>query len=311
VVLLLMLGSTTGTSQKDTAKIGMYLTNLYDFNIADGSYVAEFWTWALFGNDSLDFAESQEVTNSKKTFFTNSDKEKKKGLNWAQKKCTTTVLHDWDVRNFPFDRQKLTLTVEEVFKDTTEMVYIADRLNSKVNANLDLDEWDIDKFIVNEKVTAYNTTYGDPELSGNSSYPAFSAEIFLTRKHSWTAFWKLATGVYVAFFISILVFWIYPPDLETRIGLAVGGLFAAVGNKYIVESVVPSTTQTTLIDAIHMCTFGAILLIVLMTVYLSRLQHNGNEKLSFKLERITSYSILGLYVILNVFFVWKALIAKG
>ncbi len=311
LLLALCLCGTPLFGQKDTAKIGVFVTNLYDFNIADGSYVAEFWTWALFRNDSLDFDNRQEVTNSKKSAFSNGSREKKGGLNWSQQKCTTAVIYDWDVRNFPFDRQRLMLSIEDALADTSALVYLADTANSRVNAALSLDEWDIDGFTSEAGATTYNTTYGDPELVGSSAYPVFKASIGLTRKHCWTQFWKLVTGVYVAFLISILVFWIQPPQLDTRIGLAVGGLFAAVGNKYIVENIVPTTTQTTMIDLIHMTTFAAILLIVFATVYLSRLEHMGQPERSARLEKRAAWLILAGYAVLNVFFVLHALALKG
>lgn len=78
--------------------------------------------------------------------------------------------------------------------------------------------------------------------------------------------------------ISLMVFRIKPREPESRLGLAVGGLFAAVGNKYIVEGIVPpNTTQNTLIDTIHNVTFGAILIIVIMTIYITTLQHKKQK----------------------------------
>jgi hypothetical protein len=295
------------TAQKDSVKIGLYITNLYDFNLADGSYVAEFWTWCLYKKDSLDFKETQEITKSKKTAFSNYALQKKGGLNWAQKKCTTTVLQDWDVRNFPFDHQVLTINLEETILDTTAMYYVADTFNSKINESLSLDEWHIDGFKIKTASVRYNTTYGDPELTGQSVYPAVCATVNLTRQHSWTTFIKLVTGLYVAFLISLMVFRIMPPDSESRIGLAVGGLFAAVGNKYIVETIVPTTTQNTMIDNIHNVTFGAILLIVIMTIYISGLYFNQKESKAYFLDRMSFWGILGLFVALNGYLIVKGI----
>lgn len=68
-------------AQKDSATVGVFITNLDDFDLADGSFVAEFRTWTLFKNDILSFKESQEITKSKKTSFTNFYAQKKGGLN--------------------------------------------------------------------------------------------------------------------------------------------------------------------------------------------------------------------------------------
>jgi hypothetical protein len=295
------------SAQKDAAKVGIYITNLYDFNLADGSYVAEFWTWALYKNDKLDFKETQEITKSKKTAFSNYFLQKKNGFNWAQKKCTTTVLQDWDVRNFPFDNQTLNINLEESMLDTNSIIYEADINNSKISDALSLDEWRVDTFSLNSTNVRYNTTYGDPELTGESVYPSVCATIKLTRQHSWTTFIKLVTGLYVAFLISLMVFRIMPPDSESRIGLAVGGLFAAVGNKYIVETIVPTTTQNTMIDNIHNVTFGAILVIVIMTIYISRLYYEEQKEKAFFFDRLSFWSIFTLFILLNGFLISKGL----
>lgn len=64
-------------SAKDSVKVGIYITNLYDFNLADGSFVAEFWTWSLHNNDNLSFKDTQEVIKAKKTVCTNFATQKK------------------------------------------------------------------------------------------------------------------------------------------------------------------------------------------------------------------------------------------
>lgn len=304
-LLALLLHALSGLSaQVDTAKVGLYVTNLYDFNIADGSFTTEFWTWTIYKNDSLNFEDTQEVTHSKKTNFANYNLEDAGASgNWMQKKCTAVILQDWDVRLFPFDKQVLSINLEDALNDTTALIYKADVANSKVSDSLLLDEWTIDSFGVRANSIRYNTTYGDPDLQGESVYPSISAQIYLTRSHSKVTFIKLVTGVYVAFFISLLVFLIQPHDTDTRIGLAVGGLFAAVGNKYIVESVVPTTTQTTLVDIIHITTFAAILFIVIMVIVISRNYHFGRQARAHRLEKLSFWATLLAFVGINAYLI--------
>ena len=152
----------------------------------------------------------------------------------------------------------------------------------------------------------YNTTYGDPTLQGESVYPSVKMNLYLSRTHSAVTLMKLITGVLVAFLISVLVFFIKPADTETRIGLAVGGLFAAVGNKYIVESVVPTSTQTTLVDYVHLATFAEILFIILMIIIIGYQYYSEREaqavrleKFSFWISLISFSGVLG-YLLLSV-----------
>ncbi|NBX51658.1 hypothetical protein EBT25_17420, partial [bacterium] len=92
--------------------------------------------------------------------------------------------------------------------------------------------------------TNYNTSFGDIE-SSLTAVPKFEIIVTIKRLSSWLILFKLITGIIVAFLISSCVFWIKPINTDPRFGLCVGGLFAAIGNKYIVESIVPSTNELT------------------------------------------------------------------
>ena len=119
-------------------------------------------------------------------------------------------------------------------------------------------------------------------------------------KNSWLSLFKLITGVVVAFFISCLVFLIKPTNVDPRFGLCVGGLFAAVGNKYIIEGTVPSTNTITMLDNIHNLTYVLILLIILVSIFSLKLFEKGTEKSirqSQRVDRISLFVIIGIYLL--------------
>jgi hypothetical protein len=119
----------------------------------------------------------------------------------------------------------------------------------------------------------------------------------------------MLTGAYVAFLISCLVFFLSSEYQDSRFGLCVGGLFAAIGNKYIVESIVPTSTTNTLMDNVHNLTFSFILLVVLITMISLNLFHTGDEKkirLSKKIDRTCFYAIISIYAIINFILIYEA-----
>jgi hypothetical protein len=305
-VLLLVLINSFIRSADDTCKVGIYFNSLTDFNISDQSFSSDFWMWFNYSNDSLQFNDALEVTNSKSSSFTNYSKMKKDGINWDMMKFSAVVFKEWDVSAFPFDKQKLTLHIDHTIYDTKKLAFITDAGNSAIDSNLVLSNWKIDSlaFYVNNQT--YNTTFGDPVIKGSSTYPSVTADIYLTRENSWNTLFKMLTGVYVAFSIVLLAFFVKPSD---RLGLCVGGLFAAVGNKYIIESVVPSTVSNTLFDNIHNITFIAIFVILVVAVISFR--WNETEKPEYlakakKLDRLSFYSVTLVYILLNTFLIMRA-----
>ncbi len=307
--ILLLLPAAVCFAQKDTCKAGIYINSLYDFKLEDKSFVTDFWIWLIYRNDSLQFENATDIPGSKSVDFSHYAREKKAGLNWVTQKCKAEVMYDWDVSKFPFDRQLLRIAIESSEYDTSKLVFAADIINSRIDASVNSKEWRIDSFNIKSAVRVYKTTYGDPELSGKSSYPQVVATISMVRNNSWRMLIKLLTGAYVAFLISCLVFFVSSENQDSRFGLCVGGLFAAIGNKYIVESIVPSSTTNTLMDSVHILTFTFILLIVGIIIISLFLFESGDErkrKMSLKLDRWAFFGTLALYIIINIVLIYSA-----
>lgn len=305
-LIFLVLISSVLHSADDTCKVGIYFNSLTDFNISDQSFSADFWMWFNYKNDSLQFNDALEITNSKSSSFSNYARMKKEGINWDMMKFNAVVFKEWDVTAFPFDKQKLTLHIDHTIYDTKKLAFITDAGNSAIDSNLLLSNWKIDSLAFYVENQTYNTTFGDPVIKGTSTYPSVTADIYITRENSWNTLFKMLTGVYVAFSIVLLAFFVKPGD---RLGLCVGGLFAAVGNKYIIESVVPSTVSNTLFDNIHNITFIAIFVILVIAVISFRWNETKKPEMlakAVKLDRLSFYSVTLVYILLNTFLIMRA-----
>jgi hypothetical protein len=80
--------------------IGVYVTSLRDLDSADDSFGIDFWVWSVHppGDDPL---ESLEFVNAKQIETRLKRTTKRGDRAWSRLKARATVLHDWDVRNFP------------------------------------------------------------------------------------------------------------------------------------------------------------------------------------------------------------------
>jgi hypothetical protein len=308
VFVLLLLSFNELYSQKDTAFGGIYITNIYDLDIKGQSVCVDFWFW-LNSRDSASFEDRIEIPGAKNTEFSNYYMEEKGGYFWAAEKCKAELYIDWNIKNYPFDNQMIKFRIEETEFDTTAMVYITDSLNSKLDSTVRFSEWNIASFKALSTVSAYSTTYGDPTLTGESYYPAITIEIVLDRVEPWMAFFKMLTGVYVAFLISVVVFFIKPTNVDPRFGLCVGGLFASVGNKYVVENSLPSSATSTLIDNIHNLTFLCLLLIVSISIFSLYLYEKDEKykKWSQTVDRLGFWVMIVFFGIANYILISRSL----
>lgn len=120
---------------------------------------------------------------------------------------------------------------------------------------------------------------------------------------AWGLFLKIFIGMYIAFLIALVSLVSHPWELEPRFGLPVGGLFAAVGNKYIIDSLLPESPEFSLVDILHSLTFFGILSILAVSAIALKYYNNGDKEACLKVNRIGSILVPALYVLTNLYYV--------
>ena len=291
--------------QIDTCKAGVYLKALYDFNSSEFSYDLDLWMWFEYKNDSINPLKTIEIANAKNYEYSNPSIEKRNNINWACQNCKAKINQNWDLSYYPFDKQKLEIIIEESQLDKTKMLLIQDNSEFKYSKDINIKGWQVDSSIVKHGFSDYNSDFGDPTLSGKSSYSKIYYTLYLSRD-SWALFFKLFTGVYVAFCVAFLVFFIKPNYVDPRFGLSIGGLFAAVGNKYVVDSNMPESISFTLVDKIHDITFVFILLTILFSIISLKLHDSGNLLRQKKFDRNSAIALFSIYFIINFVMLFNA-----
>ncbi len=294
------------SSAQDTCRVGMFVTDVYDLNLADKSFTTVFWIWALYKNDELKIMENLELVNSKEHEFTLATIEKRGEFNYGAQKGKAVVKKDWDIEDFPFDNQILRIVVESGDAETTELVILPDTINSKFDSvHVSLEGWTIKDFKLIGSQRVYDSNYGDPEINGAASYSTVEFILHIERD-GWGLFFKLFTGLYVAFGISVMPFFMGAENAE-RFGLLVGSLFAAVANKYIVDSILPETTIYTLVDKIHVITFIYILIDLILTVLAYRLHVSEYHRLAKNIDWYAFWVIFSSFVVINLYLISSTL----
>ncbi|MFN8415637.1 MAG: hypothetical protein U0U66_04815 [Cytophagaceae bacterium] len=307
VSITLILVSLSGYSAKnkpDTVKVGSYLMSLHDINFHDKEYTMRFWLWFLYSNPDFDFTTQVEIPNAKSFEKPDVIVDTIQGKTWVLMKLIAVMKQSWNVQDYPFDEQKLNLSIENTMYDKRYLVYNPDTQGSTYAPTMNVDGWKIKEFKVFRDTNIYDTKFGDPRLTEQrTEYDCFNIELTLTRD-ALGLFMKIFLGMYIAFFIGTLSFLIDVEEVEPRFGLPVGGLFAAVGNKYIIDSLLPETSDFTLVDTLHTITF----LFIFLTIFFNALSlvmidRKGNHAKAKRINKIGSRIVLISYIVLNTFFV--------
>ena len=264
-------------------KVGIFVTQLYDLDMSKRSFSINFWTWYLHPDKAYKPLDNVEVVNAKTAtirFPSVTPKDEvawegeKKQIFWDQGKYSVTAFQDWDVTNFPFDRQILHIQMEDGQNDASQTVFLADAENSKIDDTVVVPGWTIESFKIKARDSVYKTTYGDPTLQGSSTYSRVTAAITV-RREGLRLLGSMFIGFFVAFCLTCLTYFLDTDFMAgARVGMCGGAIFASVGNKYVVDNYLPPVSTFTLADAIEASTFTVIIFAILTVVVVRALRTN-------------------------------------
>jgi hypothetical protein len=290
----------------DTVSVGIYITSIHDIDFKEKEYTVNFWLWLKYKNKDFDFYNNLEVPQAKtvtKSFFivdTTRDRV------YMQMKLQCVMKDSWRIANFPFDRQTLRLSLENSQYDSRSLIFVPDTVGQNFDKRFTLRGWSIDSCIISTGIKMYETAFGDESLAKpHTEYSSFRVRLSIKRDAG-GLFWKMFLGMYIAFLIAYICFYIHADGMDSRFGLSVGSLFAVVGNKYIIDSSLPESTSFTLVDTLHGLTLFSIFVVITATAYSLKLVKMGKHKKADRFDMITAQVLLGGYIILNIWFISQA-----
>lgn len=294
-----------------TVRLGMYLVELEDFDTKNNSFTADFWIWGLTDPDHKNWTQTLDYPNSIKVETSQATEQLAGGKLWSSIRIAGEFRVAWDLRNHPFDKGELEIRIEESFLETSRVVFESDSANSHAADARVPKGWRITNFSVTPASKIYSTAFGNPSKPPKSSseYAQLAVKIGLERD-SYAVFWKLTAIPYIATILAFLSFFVVFDSLLmfSRFSLLIGSLFAACVSLRGLNSELESTDVFTLMDTIHVATLGYVLFAILCAI-ISRdlLKREVPEQKIFFWNMLTAIASLGVFVAVNVAFVWNAM----
>lgn len=308
VFILLFLTIKSAQAQPDTVKAGAYIISIHDINFHDKEYTMRYWLWFLHKNPEFDFTTQLDIVNAKSIELPEAIIDSVNKKTWVMMKMKCVMKQNWQVHDFPFDKQHLRVKIENSIYDKNSLVFEPDIKGSKFGDEETIAGWTISNFKISADENEYLTGFGDPRPGRDrQQFSELLIEMDIERE-AWGLFLKIFIGMYIAFLISILSFTPHPAELEPRFGLPVGGLFAAVGNKYIIDSLLPETSSFTLVDSLHTLTFTAIFATLVVSAIALRMHDRGKHEQCLRVNKLGGRIVVASYFILNVVFIVGAII---
>ncbi|MBK8520156.1 MAG: hypothetical protein IPL54_04510 [Chitinophagaceae bacterium] len=299
-------------SKPEKVLVGIYVTSIHDIDFKAKEYEIHFWIWLRYKNRNFDFGRFLEIPNAKtftklldSTYIAHDSV-------FLQMKVQCTMKDSWKVSNYPFDRQTLRISFENSQFNSDSLLFVEDTVGEHYDSiaaskGRVLNGWNIDSLTIRTGKKEYQTNFGNAAISqAKESYSTFRLRINISRP-VWGLFLKTFLGMYIAFLIAFVCFFIHADGIDSRFGLSVGSLFAVVGNKYIIDSALPETTSFTLVDTLHGLTLFVIFIVISATAVSLRLIKQDKIKQARRFDNVVAAIIFLLYFLANIWFIYAAI----
>ena len=238
------------------AKAGMIVMKIGEFDLQKNTFSATFWVWITSDGERGDDLELVDWLNATELETLQKQSAVVDGEYWNLRKMRGTFATEWDLRNFPVDRQNLTIRLEATEKEIDAFVYEKDSKSPSYLHDVDIPGWSVGPLRATTGVNTYRSNFGDPRILADTvskfSFIEFNVEI---RRKNHSVLLKVLAGALAS---SILVFASYgfhlviPSTIPTRFSLLSGSVFAVVLSLRAASSKISDPPYITSVDIIHL-----------------------------------------------------------
>ncbi len=270
----LLLGSGPAAAEPRQVRFGCFVTSISGLSPADGSFRIAVYFWTVDPAARFDPVQELQVLARQSQISPAERMLLPDGSLYVSATIDAVVDHDYDVRDYPFERDTMVLKLESN-QDTSELSFVPDSANSRIADFADLPGWRIDGLQVGTELHTYDTGFGH-----RTTLPTFSRlniAVDVSRNRSLLILGKF-TGYLIAFLITGLVFAVPPGELGIRLGMTTSSIFAAVFNRYRLEDAIGFDAVFGLVDQATLLTFSAILWAVALSLIAHRRLLRGDER---------------------------------
>jgi hypothetical protein len=237
-----------------TAKVGLVLNNVREYDIQTGSFQADFFFSLV----------SDKPMPPVKLFFTNGHEVNETVLadtpTFKAYRYTGTFLSPVDLRSYPFDTQHLTIEVEDLQAGVDQLILEPYQERTSLDDGFVLSGWGTSAIGGRAYRHLYPSRFDRDDLYISRYKFSLGIERFAT-----SAAFSVFVPAYIIVLISLVGMWVPPDELEVRSSTGAPMLAAAVFFHYTLTQALPATGYLTRADKLMLGVYIALLINMIST----------------------------------------------
>ncbi|MDD1719624.1 MAG: hypothetical protein LUQ25_06165 [Methanoregulaceae archaeon] len=250
--------------------IGVYIMDLNNFNVADGTFVTNFYM-TLESDSPVSIADLDFVNGHATSVDTLLDSPNEKSY-----RIFAQMTADPDLRLYPFDRHTLPIEIEPKLYDESRMVLLIRRNSTGLEPGTDLAGWRL----IGETAVITSKTY--PQSVTPCSRAAFRYDI---RRDT--------TSTILKFFLPILLLLVISLSSlvmkgSSRLGLDASMFIVAVFIHWRISDAVPLVAYATFLDIFMIITYATIAMVLISGILIQKFAESND---SARAETVNLWSV--------------------
>ena len=289
-------------------KLGVYLYGVQELDFAKHTFRPTFEIWWRWRGDDFDPLAALAIVGARTMTTAVEDRRRlANGENYLVARVDAVINETLDTGAFPFDSHRLTIDIESPYEDRY-LRFVVDSEASMLDPEAFSPGWRLVNFRMKEMRVKYPTTFGLDERQ-NERYSRVVVEVVAERVG-----WRVAVDNFIGFIVCVLLcllgYFIPVNLLAARTTLLTAATIAAVGNKYVVNTLTETSVSAGLVNVAVTSAFAMVLVYMLASVRCERIAEAGDRARADRLNRNVQIGSAVVYVVVMAIVFWRALIAS-
>lgn len=284
-------------------RVGIYPIKIESLVLKDGKFQADFYIWFSWkGPKKL---PGFEIMNGAYQFVGAPElDELPDGSRYEAYRIKGVFNVDVELHNYPFDRHRLEVQIENQEMDRSELIYVPDSENMKSLQNLSkLMGWKTRSAGVFERTHVYTTNFGRKEDSPTSEYSQLAYQVVVERRFM-SYIMKSSFPIFVIVLMSLLALWVHPEVIAVRASIGITTLLSIVAYHVTLGNTLPDVGYMVTSDYFFMMAYVCCALSLVETVVTNRIY--VQKKLiadAVRVDKKVFFSLLMFFTIGYVFII--------
>jgi hypothetical protein len=257
-----------------SVRVGMLLASVRQYDIKEGTFEADFFLSLTSDQPmpkmDLEFANGREDHKS-----VLADTPTFKLFHYA-----ANFFSPVDLRDYPFDTQKLVMEIEENTHGTDAIRLIPEAEHSNLDDGFQVPGWEV-SYIESRTLNHY---YPDRFDNDDMYYPQYQFHLGIKRFATSAAFTVFVPAIVIVL-ISLSGLWLPRAELEVRSNASAPMLAAAVLFHFALMQALPATAYLTRADKVMLAVYASLMLNMIAT-WLWFVFHERHEEAIFRYGRM-------------------------